>query len=134
MKLFRERTEKVKEKLTDPDVTSDEESPAACEFQWGRERLTSGSPPCCPFKQTAPALHPKTLKQLFLSLNRRVASHSPRQAAACSSTCVRRGAGRGPAGGGRALLRDAVLRVPVPALAAPPEELPVPQQHRPAHQ
>ncbi|XP_055582416.1 cyclic nucleotide-gated cation channel beta-1 isoform X3 [Falco cherrug] len=29
VKLFRERTEKVKEKLIDPDVTSDEESPAA---------------------------------------------------------------------------------------------------------
>ncbi|KAM9374302.1 LOW QUALITY PROTEIN: cyclic nucleotide-gated channel beta-1 [Phaethornis superciliosus] len=29
VKLFRERTEKVKEKLTDPDVTSDDESPAA---------------------------------------------------------------------------------------------------------
>ncbi|XP_035754713.1 cyclic nucleotide-gated cation channel beta-1 [Egretta garzetta] len=28
VKLFRERTEKVKEKLTDPDVTSDDESPA----------------------------------------------------------------------------------------------------------
>ncbi|KFV08222.1 Cyclic nucleotide-gated cation channel beta-1, partial [Pterocles gutturalis] len=28
VKLFKERTEKVKEKLTDPDVTSDEESPA----------------------------------------------------------------------------------------------------------
>ncbi|KFO12826.1 Cyclic nucleotide-gated cation channel beta-1, partial [Balearica regulorum gibbericeps] len=29
VKLFKERTEKVKEKLTDPDVTSDDESPAA---------------------------------------------------------------------------------------------------------
>ncbi|XP_009986170.1 PREDICTED: cyclic nucleotide-gated cation channel beta-1-like, partial [Tauraco erythrolophus] len=29
VKLFKERTEKVKEKLTDPDVTSEEESPAA---------------------------------------------------------------------------------------------------------
>ncbi|XP_010002693.1 PREDICTED: cyclic nucleotide-gated cation channel beta-1 [Chaetura pelagica] len=29
VKLFRERTEKVKEKLTDPDTTSDEESPTA---------------------------------------------------------------------------------------------------------
>ncbi|XP_066860633.1 cyclic nucleotide-gated channel beta-1 [Anser cygnoides] len=29
VKLFKERTEKVKEKLTDPDVTSDDESPSA---------------------------------------------------------------------------------------------------------
>ncbi|XP_051485773.1 cyclic nucleotide-gated cation channel beta-1 [Apus apus] len=29
VKLFRERTEKVKEKLTDPDITSDDESPTA---------------------------------------------------------------------------------------------------------
>lgn len=35
MRLFKERTEKVKEKLTDPDVTSEEESPMACEFEWG---------------------------------------------------------------------------------------------------
>lgn len=33
VRLFKERTEKVKEKLTDPDVTSDEESPTACEFR-----------------------------------------------------------------------------------------------------
>lgn len=31
VKLFKERTEKVKEKLIDPDVTSDEESPKPCE-------------------------------------------------------------------------------------------------------
>nr|XP_013799694.1 PREDICTED: cyclic nucleotide-gated cation channel beta-1 [Apteryx mantelli mantelli] len=30
VKLFKERTEKVKEKLADPDVTSDEETPVAC--------------------------------------------------------------------------------------------------------
>lgn len=34
MKLFKERTEKVKEKLIDPDVTSDEESPKPCEWGW----------------------------------------------------------------------------------------------------
>lgn len=33
VKMFKERTEKVKEKLIDPDVTSDEESPKPCE--WG---------------------------------------------------------------------------------------------------
>lgn len=37
VKLFKERTEKVKEKLTDPDVTSDDESPSACEFRLGWE-------------------------------------------------------------------------------------------------
>lgn len=37
VKLFKERTEKVKEKLTDPDVTSDDESPTACEFELGWE-------------------------------------------------------------------------------------------------
>lgn len=37
VRLFKERTEKVKEKLTDPDVTSDEESPTACEFSLGWE-------------------------------------------------------------------------------------------------
>lgn len=31
--MFKERAEKVKEKLIDPDVTSDEESPKPCE--WG---------------------------------------------------------------------------------------------------
>lgn len=31
VKLFKERTEKVKEKLIDPDITSDEESPKPCE-------------------------------------------------------------------------------------------------------
>lgn len=35
MKLFKERTEKVKEKLIDPDVTSDEESPKPCESRTG---------------------------------------------------------------------------------------------------
>lgn len=35
MKLFKERTEKVKEKLIDPDVTSDEESPKPCEPRAG---------------------------------------------------------------------------------------------------
>lgn len=48
VRLFKERTEKVKEKLTDPDVTSDEESPTACEFSLGREcqiwHLGWGSP------------------------------------------------------------------------------------------
>ena len=34
VKLFKERTEKVKEKLIDPDVTSDEESPKPCEWGW----------------------------------------------------------------------------------------------------
>lgn len=37
VRLFKERTEKVKEKLTDPDITSDEESPTACEFRLGWE-------------------------------------------------------------------------------------------------
>lgn len=35
VRLFKERTEKVKEKLIDSDVTSDDESPVACEFRWG---------------------------------------------------------------------------------------------------
>lgn len=35
VKLFKERTEKVKEKLIDPDVTSDEESPKPCESRAG---------------------------------------------------------------------------------------------------
>lgn len=35
VKLFKERTEKVKEKLIDPDVTSDEESPQPCESRAG---------------------------------------------------------------------------------------------------
>lgn len=39
MKLFKERTEKVKEKLIDPDVTSDEESPKPCESR------AEGGPP-----------------------------------------------------------------------------------------
>jgi cyclic nucleotide gated channel beta 1 len=39
VKLFKERTEKVKEKLIDPDVTSDEDSPKPCE--WG----VGGVPP-----------------------------------------------------------------------------------------
>lgn len=34
VKMFKERTEKVKEKLIDPDVTSDEESPKPCEWGW----------------------------------------------------------------------------------------------------
>ncbi|OXB76090.1 UNVERIFIED_CONTAM: hypothetical protein H355_000189 [Colinus virginianus] len=34
VRLFKERTEKVKEKLTDPDVTSDEESPTASNIHY----------------------------------------------------------------------------------------------------
>lgn len=60
VKLFKERTEKVKEKLIDPDVTSDEESPKPCESRaedgppkpgggWGPESPLSthgpGGPP-----------------------------------------------------------------------------------------
>lgn len=44
VRLFKERTEKVKEKLIDPDVTSDDESPVACEFKWGWECFPAGSP------------------------------------------------------------------------------------------
>lgn len=39
MKLFKERTEKVKEKLIDPDVTSDEDSPKPCESRVGSSDL-----------------------------------------------------------------------------------------------
>lgn len=35
VRLFKERTEKVKEKLIDPDVTSDEDSPKPCESRAG---------------------------------------------------------------------------------------------------
>lgn len=42
MKLFKERTEKVKEKLIDPDVTSDEESPKPCESRAGDGPLDPG--------------------------------------------------------------------------------------------
>lgn len=42
VKLFRERTEKVKEKLIDPDVTSDEESPKPCECGAGGGLLGRG--------------------------------------------------------------------------------------------
>lgn len=44
VRLFKERTEKVKEKLIDSDVTSDDESPVACEFRWGWECFPGGSP------------------------------------------------------------------------------------------
>lgn len=44
VRLFKERTEKVKEKLIDSDITSDDESPAACEFSWGWEDFSGGSP------------------------------------------------------------------------------------------
>ena len=42
VKLFKERTEKVKEKLIDPDVTSDEESPKPCESRAGDGPLDPG--------------------------------------------------------------------------------------------
>lgn len=49
VKLFKERTEKVKEKLIDPEVTSDEESPKPCESRAGMiHPARNGSPkaPC----------------------------------------------------------------------------------------
>ena len=65
MKLFKERTEKVKEKLIDPDVSSDDESPAACEFEWGWERLTGGSPHTLCFQGDSSFISSlKTLKQI----------------------------------------------------------------------
>ncbi|KAK2491799.1 hypothetical protein MC885_012291 [Smutsia gigantea] len=42
VKLFKERTEKVKEKLIDPDVTSDEESPKPCESRAGTVHSARG--------------------------------------------------------------------------------------------
>jgi len=137
VKLFKERTEKVKEKLTDPDVTSDDESPSACESEWGWERLTHGSTHALCFPgDNCFISNLKTLKQIAIRrfsalLNNCVSSPSPSQASASGSTgaSARRGAGGGQADRGRALLRDAVLQVQVPALAGPPEKLPVPQQH-----
>lgn len=49
VKLFKERTEKVKEKLIDPDVTSDEESLKPCKPRAGMvQPARNGSPraPC----------------------------------------------------------------------------------------
>lgn len=65
MKLFKERTEKVKEKLTDLDITSDDESPAACEFEWGWDHLTGGSPPTLCFQgDSCFIINLKTFKQI----------------------------------------------------------------------
>lgn len=52
VKLFKERTEKVKEKLIDPDVTSDEESPAPCEC-----RAEDGPPGRGPLKPHPTSTH-----------------------------------------------------------------------------
>uniref|UniRef100_H0WME9 Cyclic nucleotide-gated cation channel modulatory subunit n=1 Tax=Otolemur garnettii TaxID=30611 RepID=H0WME9_OTOGA len=65
VKLFKERTEKVKEKLIDPDVTSDEESPAPTPAKKAPEPPPDTKPPeakpaeeehycdmlCCKFKR-----------------------------------------------------------------------------------
>ncbi|XP_047383113.1 cyclic nucleotide-gated cation channel beta-1 [Sciurus carolinensis] len=65
VKLFKERTEKVKEKLIDPDVTSDEESPKPSPAKKAPEPAPAAKPPeaeqveeehycdmlCCKFKR-----------------------------------------------------------------------------------
>ncbi|XP_077888532.1 cyclic nucleotide-gated channel beta-1 isoform X5 [Ictidomys tridecemlineatus] len=65
VKLFKERTEKVKEKLIDPDVTSDEESPKPSPSKKAPEPAPASKPPeveqveeehycdmlCCKFKR-----------------------------------------------------------------------------------
>uniref|UniRef100_I3M9X0 Cyclic nucleotide-binding domain-containing protein n=1 Tax=Ictidomys tridecemlineatus TaxID=43179 RepID=I3M9X0_ICTTR len=65
VKLFKERTEKVKEKLIDPDVTSDEESPKPSPAKKAPEPAPASKPPeveqveeehycdmlCCKFKR-----------------------------------------------------------------------------------
>lgn len=50
VKLFKERTEKVKEKLIDPDVTSDEESPKPCESRAGTAHPARNGVPKTPYK------------------------------------------------------------------------------------
>lgn len=42
VKLFKDRTEKVKEKLIDPDVSSEDESPVACELELSWKLLGDG--------------------------------------------------------------------------------------------